>query len=655
MVRNEQDNIVPTMESFIEGGVTKFFIYDTGSTDKTVENAKKWFTDKVLDGSVVIESFVDFATSRNTGLDYGDEKFKDETFMLMIDSEWYMNNLDILLKFCEDNKDDDGKVYYIKVTDGGAKFDHGRLFRIGTDAHFIDPVHEYIGSGFVSNKRVPSDAYLFYRPKHNSEDRWYRDLSLLLKKYKHEKRANPATNEEKEPYIYDNNKGKRQNAYLKYLHEKPPGLDPRTVFYLGQTYDCLNETDQAIKYYLERSKMEGYIEEKFMALYRLGKLHTKSDWETASKYFLEAYSVCPTRAEPLVKLAEHYFVPEIKYMYAKQACSIPQPEHGLFLETSLYEYDRWDQLGWGAWYMPYSNAPSYLNRPFHEEGYIAVQKALAIHPDHTHLIRNMENFQKSLGVDPNNVNFNINNNNNNNNNNTVNTFKILNLILYNTNDKHEEHMREILMEHNKNHNIESYFYCYKLGAKKARLMNGVLYIPGKESYLPGVLEKTLDALKFFKDKKYDYIVRSNISTIVNYNELYKQLKAGELDYGGPLYYVGPLVDLNAGMTKEKHAIYKDHHFVSGICIVFSKTAVKLLVENKKTILSYGIIDDVAIGIFLHDKGLKRKEIGINSCSFDNRIFKPNIIAYRNKCDDRNIDIKNMKMIVSNLKHVKYNI
>ena len=627
MVKNEQDNIVATLEPFLSGGIKNFMVYDTGSTDNTISNVKKFFDDNKLRGVVINDPFIDFASSRDRCLDACDVEFKDCKFMLMIDAEWYIHNPEGLLTHCEQYVNDNSDVHDITVTDGRSKFNHTRFIRIGGNAFFKDVVHEYMERAKVIY--VPSTTYLSYKPKANSTDRWYRDLSLLLRKYQQSK--NMITNTT--PYVWDDNKGKRYNLLLKSEHEKPGGLDPRTVFYLGQTYDCLNIRNEAIKYYLERSEMGGYLEEAFMALYRIGKLYEADDWDKASKYYLLAYEKCPSRIEPLVKLAQHYLHPQIKYMYAKQACSTPQPAHGLFLETGLYEYDRWDQLAIGAWYMP-----SY------QEGYDAVQKALKI-KQLPHLIRNNELFEKALGIKKNDdiiVNKTDDKPNN------VDIPKILNLILYSNDEKYDQ-MKDILVKHNKKHNITSYFYCYKSDMTVSHeIIDNVLYIQGKESYIPGILEKTLYALDVFKNDDYDYVVRSNISTVINYYELFKYLSISKFDYGGPLYYYGNLVDLEAGMTKEKNDKYKNHHFVSGICIIFSKIAIKLLTDNKKDVLAYGLIDDVAIGVYLHDKNLIRQKLGENLCSFDNSTYKPGYIVYRNRTNDRDIDITNMKMITARL-------
>lgn len=227
--------------------------------------------------------------------------------------------------------------------------------------------------------------------------------------------------------------------------------------------------------------------------------------------------------------------------------------------------------------------------------------------------------------------------------------KILNLILYSSDNKYDQ-MKDILIEHNKNHNIRSYFYCYKSDMTiPYEIVDDILYISGKESCIPGILEKTLKAFDIFKDEDYDYIVRSNISTIIDYKELLKYLAMGKFDYGGPQYYTYTTVDLQTGMTKGKNDKYKNHHFVTGICIILSKKAVKLLTDNVKDILSYELIDDVAIGVYLHDKKLIRKELGENKLLDKNLTYKPGYIVYRNKSDNRDLDIVNMKMLIYNLR------
>ena len=55
MVKNEQDAIVPTLETYLSAELTvgkedhediAYVVYDTGSTDETVERARQFFKDR---------------------------------------------------------------------------------------------------------------------------------------------------------------------------------------------------------------------------------------------------------------------------------------------------------------------------------------------------------------------------------------------------------------------------------------------------------------------------------------------------------------------------------------------------------------------------------------------------------------------------------
>ena len=235
MVKNEENNIIDTLEPFVIFGLKNFHIYDTGSTDDTVSKLKEYFSNRELNGIISEGSFVNFAVSRNKCIELAKEFFPG-LFILMIDSEWYAKGIEELIKHINKLSELNGKFDYCNITlKSGYVFKHSRLFFPGTNAIFVGAVHEYI-QGVSSNLNVPNTFYMEYKPKKSSKERWYRDLSILTKEYDERK-------------------------------------NPRDVFYLGQTYDCLNMVELAVKYYLERGKMKnGFIEEQYMAMYRAGKL-----------------------------------------------------------------------------------------------------------------------------------------------------------------------------------------------------------------------------------------------------------------------------------------------------------------------------------------------------------------------------------------------
>jgi hypothetical protein len=172
--------------------------------------------------------------------------------------------------------------------------------------------------------------------------------------------------------------------------------DPHTVFFLAQTYSCLGELSTAYKYYQERMKLPGCNENLFETLLRMGALidilsRTDSaySWDTAHKHYLEAFTLRPHRAEPLVMIAEHYVKnnqPELAFIFAQRACqlSVPQEDYnGVDLQT--YTFDRYALLSTCAVYV-------------HEYtiGLWATEQAFKARPQFTHLQEQVAMYKNKI-------------------------------------------------------------------------------------------------------------------------------------------------------------------------------------------------------------------------------------------------------------------
>lgn len=110
---------------------------------------------------------------------------------------------------------------------------------------------------------------------------------------------------------------------------------------------------------------------------------TDCTWPLALTYYLKAYCQNPNRAEPLVRIAQHYYSTgenNLTYFFALKACQIPYPEEGTE-EKELYEYTRYDILGICAWY-----AKEY------DVGEAALKKALELNPDDQHFKNNLKYY-----------------------------------------------------------------------------------------------------------------------------------------------------------------------------------------------------------------------------------------------------------------------
>lgn len=225
--------------------------------------------------------------------------------------------------------------------------------------------------------------------------------------------------------------------------------------------------------------------------------------------------------------------------------------------------------------------------------------------------------------------------------------KILHLVLYSDNEDYNA-MYDITCVYYKKFNyIKTIYYRFANIENDFELNNDILLIKGTETYNPGILDKTIKTIKYFNDEypNYDYVVRSNISTIVNFNLLTKYLIDNPIEYGGGYLNIIYWVDKLSGVDESLfNTIY-----ASGTCIVFNTNIFKYILDNINN-FRLDVIDDVSIGLLLKDIN----KIGIGSFyhvidlndNYD--IIKKNInntIFYRNRNPSRKLDVKQMKAIV----------
>jgi tetratricopeptide (TPR) repeat protein len=289
-------------------------------------------------------------------MELAEQHFPDTAFFLMPDAEWYLHHHDALITFCENEKLRDTPLYLIKIKMNSTEFTTARLFRASARIRFKGIVHE--APELLAQVKTPDPIYFEVKASHHgiekSQLRWQRDLPLLT------------------------------NAY-----EQNPE-DPRTTFYLAQTYECLGMLEKAYEFYQRRSALKGWDEENFITLFRLGYLAERINlWAIAMEYYLQAFSLRSHRIEPLVKIAEHYWSSNIQtsFLFIRHAYDIPYPKTDLlFIEKEMYDYTRYEIMSRCAWYMKQYTL-----------GEEATLLALAIHPGMEHLHSNLKLYREKLG------------------------------------------------------------------------------------------------------------------------------------------------------------------------------------------------------------------------------------------------------------------
>jgi hypothetical protein len=361
MVKNEETVMRKTLQPFIDGGINSYLIFDTGSTDKTIEVTQGMFDEYgITDGYIVQEPFIDFATSRNRALDLAQEQFPNAAFMVMLDAEWYLNDARALEDFCQLclRSGDIHSSYLMHIINEALDNYTCRLLRCNRGVCFGGVVHETITHPTCA--QVPDTIFFQYLPEsigiEKTAARFVRDRELLLKEY-------------------------HRNPYCS-----------RTLFYLARTCEDLGDLTVAYDFYKKRLNLVGWDEEDFIVRYRLAETIKKLvfreknpnfQWSEALTYYLQAYQMRPHRIEPLVAIADYYVQlgqMDTAFLFARHAAEMEYPQKDiLFVEKYLYTYYRYEVLARCAWY---------INE--FEIGEWAAKKAYEAYPNYKYACINME-------------------------------------------------------------------------------------------------------------------------------------------------------------------------------------------------------------------------------------------------------------------------
>jgi tetratricopeptide (TPR) repeat protein len=338
MVKDEEQRITVTLDS-IKNIIHTVFIYDTGSTDNTVEVIRTYCEKNNMPLYLWEGEFEDFATSRNFILETVDNMVLLEQlniqFLLLLDGNDEVVRSDKLLEFCKTWKPNETNIssWHLQLSwkvseKHTTNLSSNRLIRPLRGWRYVGVVHEYLtnskGDTSTTVLTDPLNQVVIFQEREfdclKSAKRYHRDKEMLL------------------------------NAYWKEPQNE------RTVFYLANTLFNLCEFREALRFYEMRTEMKPYFKEEiYEAFYRIGEIEMMfQNYAVAITAFLKAFEMFP-RIEALVEIGKHYDSKKayaLAYTFFSTACDLELPSNSiLFVKEHMYTYDRYHYLGRVAFYV----------------------------------------------------------------------------------------------------------------------------------------------------------------------------------------------------------------------------------------------------------------------------------------------------------------
>jgi hypothetical protein len=166
--------------------------------------------------------------------------------------------------------------------------------------------------------------------------------------------------------------------------------------------------------------------------------------------------------------------------------------------------------------------------------------------------------------------------------------KVLMLVISSAaNPVYKAHKRVWRTYMNKHPDIDCYFIEFVPNLRGPTLTQNTLYLRGQDTY-PSIIDKTIKSLEYFTSRKsYDFVVRTNLSSVWVFPKLLKFLETA------------PRTGLYGGVINTNFII----PYISGAGITMSMDICRMLLLNKELVYSVKLIDDVDIGYTLHQRGV----------------------------------------------------
>ena len=303
MIKNEEKILKRCLDA-IKDVVDCYCIFDTGSTDNTIEIAKEHL--KTFIGCIGQEPFRDFGYSRTQSFLSAQTFIRDtlkwdlkEVYGLLLDAD--MMFIQGTLK--QQTLTEPG--YRIIQKNGSLEYYNARIIRMDIPWKCIGVTHEYWDGPCGANL---SKDICFIDDRNDGgckHDKFERDQRLL-----------------EEGLIKEPDNG-------------------RYMFYLAQTLKCIGKYQESIDMYKKRIVSGGWAEEVWYSYYMIAECYLNlKDIAEFENWSQKAFLIRQQRSEPIYKLAK--FFREIghhykSYEYIRAGEKVPYPKDDvLFIESDIY-------------------------------------------------------------------------------------------------------------------------------------------------------------------------------------------------------------------------------------------------------------------------------------------------------------------------------
>ena len=306
MIKNEEKIITRCLTSalpYVDGVA----ILDTGSTDNTIEKCKELLSTCDKPYKISTEPFKNFGYNRTMSFQKAVELCKElkwdptNTYVMAIDADM---NIVVSPNFKTYNLTSNG--YKVIQKTRSLKYFNVRFMKCSHDWKCIGSTHEYWdGSPTLS---IPDE--IFYIDDKGDggckSDKFERDIRLLT------------------------------------IELEESSNNPRSVFYLAQSFKDLDKFAEAIPYYKKRIKLGGWYEEVWYSYYQIGRCYERlKDIHKMELWMNRAFNFHSGRAEPFYYMTRYFRENSQHYKafhYYMKGKDIPCPKNDvLFIENGVYD------------------------------------------------------------------------------------------------------------------------------------------------------------------------------------------------------------------------------------------------------------------------------------------------------------------------------